>query len=328
VHSLNEGFGVAGMYGSEPLHGQKGGDQTDRQGSVGMKECDSTSRIRLTDSVRQSDLDEDSMQTKRWAYLIRQGVEEYCVEGIDLLKAMEQSVEEEMSDQEPEATRLLTKEVVEDITKARESRPCVGQCDKKKTNGPVWGPVLVERQRRGQKHGGIMMQKAMEMKKRKNLELVKGNKFAALQYTELNQISNDIDVKIGHDKSGSINIINALIESKNKRCEQFVRDNPEVILPVNLDVCNIMDLVDGSGQEVMGGEVNGNDHVKVCVDTFSIKGQGSGSVQEDLASPQCSVKEPNSSEPWTEVVRRGKPKGKARGRSGKIVENEMGLLEY
>jgi hypothetical protein len=73
-----------------------------------MKECDSTSRIRLTDSVRQSDLDEDSMQTKRWVELIRQGVEEYCVEGINLLKAMEQSVEEEMSDQEPEATRLLT----------------------------------------------------------------------------------------------------------------------------------------------------------------------------------------------------------------------------
>jgi hypothetical protein len=168
----------------------------------------------------------------------------------------------------------------------------------------------------------------MEMKKIKNLELVKGNKFAALQYTELNQISNDIDVKIGNDKSESINIINALIESENERCEQFVRDNPKVILPVNLDVCNTMDLVDGSGQEVMGGEVNGNDPVKVCVDTFSIVGQGSGYVQEDLASPQCSIKEPNSSESWTEVVRRGKPKGKARGRSGEIVENERVLLEY
>jgi hypothetical protein len=51
------------------------------------------------------------------------------------------------------------------------------------------------------------------------LEPVKGNKFAALQYDELNQISNDIDVKIGQDKSDSINIIDDMIESENKRCE-------------------------------------------------------------------------------------------------------------
>jgi hypothetical protein len=88
------------------------------------------------------------------------------------------------------------------------------------------GPVMVERKRRGQNHGGSMMQKVIELKKKKNLEAVKGNKFVPLQYDELNQISKDIKIKIGHDKSDSISIINDMIVSENKRCEQFVRDNP------------------------------------------------------------------------------------------------------
>jgi hypothetical protein len=71
-----------------------------------------------------------------------------------------------------------------------------------------------------------MMQKVIELKKKKNLEAVKGNKFVPLQYDELNQISKDIKIKIGHDKSDSISIINDMIVSENKRCEQFVRDNP------------------------------------------------------------------------------------------------------
>jgi hypothetical protein len=37
----------------------------------------------------QDSLDEDSMQTKKWVELIKQGFEEHCVEGIDLLRAME-----------------------------------------------------------------------------------------------------------------------------------------------------------------------------------------------------------------------------------------------
>jgi hypothetical protein len=71
-----------------------------------------------------------------------------------------------------------------------------------------------------------MMQKVIELKKKKNLEAVKGNKFVPLQYDELNQISKDIKIKIGHDKSDSISIINDMIVSENKRREQFVRDKP------------------------------------------------------------------------------------------------------
>jgi predicted GNAT family N-acyltransferase len=122
------------------------------------------------------------MQTKKWAKLINQGVDEYCVEGIDLLKAMEQSVDEEFLDQEDEKNGLLSKEVVDNLSRIRENKLCMELCDKKKSREPAWGPVLVERKRRGQNLGGSMMQRAMELKKRKNLEPVKGNKFDVLQY--------------------------------------------------------------------------------------------------------------------------------------------------
>jgi hypothetical protein len=99
--------------------------------------------------------------------------------------------------------------------------------------------VLVERQRRGQNQRGSMMQRVMELKKKRNLEPVKGNRFAALQFPELNQISKVVAIKIGHDKSDSVTIINDMIESETRRCEKFARDNPEIMLLVNLDVSNI-----------------------------------------------------------------------------------------
>jgi hypothetical protein len=191
--------------------------------SVSMNQSDLNclSDIKMTDErpSNQDSLEDDSMQTKKWADLIRQGVEEHSVEGIDLLRAMEQSVDEEFLDQETEGSEILSKEVVENISKARENMLCMELCDKKKSKELAWGPVLVERKRRGHNHGASMLQKAIELKKKKDLEPVKGNKFAALQYDELNQISNDIDVKIVQDKSDSINIIDDMIESENKRCE-------------------------------------------------------------------------------------------------------------
>jgi hypothetical protein len=54
------------------------------------------------------------------------------------------------------------------------------------------------------------------------------------------------------------------------------------------------------------------------------------SVLEGLgqSSPKCSMKEPNSSDLWTEVVRKRRKKAKSRSRCDKIVSNEMGVLEY
>jgi hypothetical protein len=79
------------------------------------------------------------LQTKKWATLIQQEVEAYCVEGIDLLKATEQTEEGELLDQEPEEKMPLSKVMVENITKARENGLNMGLCDKKRNKETGWG---------------------------------------------------------------------------------------------------------------------------------------------------------------------------------------------
>jgi hypothetical protein len=89
----------------------------------------------------------------------------------------------------------------------------------------------VERQRRRQDNGGSMMQKAMKLNKKKNLDSLKGNPFSVLQSNTLNQIAADID--IGIDENECNRIIDNLVEN-----EIFVEENPEVLLPTDLDIKN------------------------------------------------------------------------------------------
>jgi hypothetical protein len=142
--------------------------------------------------------------------------------------------------------------------------------------------VLVERQRRGQNQGSSMKlverQRSMKLKKKRNMEPVKGNKFVVLQFPELNQISKDVDIKIGHDKSDSITIINDTIEYETRRCEKFARDNPEIMLPMNLDVCNINEPDNGVVQGVIAENNKERD--------YDIPGiPNNGDVRRDMASP-------------------------------------------
>jgi hypothetical protein len=41
----------------------------------------------------------------------------------------------------------------------------------------------------------------MELKQKKNFEPLKGNSFAALQFDSINQMSTDVNIKIGNDKN-------------------------------------------------------------------------------------------------------------------------------
>jgi hypothetical protein len=95
------------------------------------------------------------------------------------------------------------------------------------------------------------MQRAMKLKKKINLEPVKGNRFVVLQFSGLKQISKVVAIKIGHDKSDLVTIINGMIESKTRRCEKFAGDNPEIMLLVNLDVSNINESNNGVVQDVI-----------------------------------------------------------------------------
>jgi hypothetical protein len=69
---------------------------------------------------------------------------------------------------------------------------------------------------------GTMMQKAIELKKKKNLEPLKGNIFAPLQCDDLDVMSMDINIKVGLDKSDKFKILNNMIYDEESRVEQFV----------------------------------------------------------------------------------------------------------
>jgi hypothetical protein len=107
-----------------------------------------------------------------------------------------------------------------------------------------WGPTLVERIRRKQNNRTSILQKAMELKKKKNLESVKGNSFSALQAENLAKIVEDINILVGCNNAESSLIVDNLIDIEKHNFYQFVGDHLEVMLPMNLDVsCSCPELV-------------------------------------------------------------------------------------
>jgi hypothetical protein len=138
------------------------------------------------------------------------------------------------------------------------------------------------------------MQKAMKLNKKKNLDSLKGNPFSVLQSNILNQIAADIDIEIGIDENECNRIIDNLVEN-----EIFVEENPEVLLPTDLDIKNTMK----------------PDFIKESVGTH------------ELLTPS-SMKEHDSPILWTEVARKGKNKTKTKSMNNNIGENDNCIPEY
>jgi hypothetical protein len=119
-----------------------------------------------------------------------------------------------------------------------------------------------------------------------------------------------VDIKIGHNESESVAIIKNMIDSETSRCENFARGNPKTMLPMNLDVVEsnktdndvVQELKPDFGEENVG-----------CVPELPIDGDEKG----NMVLPQGSLKDPASSELWTEVVKWGRPRGKARSKNMK-----------
>jgi hypothetical protein len=78
----------------------------------------------------------------------------------------------------------LCKDTVMSIAKARSECTIMQTCEHKGEK-EKWGPMLVERQRRAQDNGVPILQRAMELKKKKNMEYMQGNPFATLQFENL-----------------------------------------------------------------------------------------------------------------------------------------------
>jgi hypothetical protein len=167
--------------------------------------------------------------------------------------------------------------VVEEITKARSLEVQVAEKKKKSRTSP-WGPILVERLRRSSNNEVSILQKAMNLKKKINLENPRGNSFAALRVDELNKVARNVNVKIGNDKEESCMIINNLVGSENRVYEEFVGENLEVLLPSNMDLEKVM----------------------ISYTLKVVEGQGVDKT------PLGSFKELDASELWTEVVKKGR----------------------
>jgi hypothetical protein len=120
---------------------------------------------------------------------------------------------------------------------------------------------------------------------------VKGNPFASLQFDNLNQIAKNINSKFGNDSEESKYIMSNLIEEEQKSFDTFVEENPEVLLPTVLDFDRDMMIVPINGSELSNS--NG--------------------------TPEESMKDSETSPPWTEGVR----KGETRSRSNKINQNNI-----
>jgi hypothetical protein len=110
----------------------------------------------------------------------------------------------------------------------------------KKQQAEAWAgeefPVLVEKNRRSSKTGGSMLQKAMELKQKKNLDQNKGNSFSVLHNDTLNNTAVDVNMKIGNDVNDKNRIIDILVQSEKDNYEHFVEENPDILLPTDIDV--------------------------------------------------------------------------------------------
>jgi hypothetical protein len=87
-----------------------------------------------------------------------------------------------------------------------------------------------------------------------------------------------------------------LVEEEQSCFNNFAEENPEVLLPSNIDV------------------ENGNAEVLV----------NEAELEEIVQTTKGPIKEPENSPSWTEVVRRGK----TRSMSNKMCSNDRRILEY
>jgi hypothetical protein len=110
---------------------------------------------------------------------------------------------EEEADINQDEQMVLSLEVVKKVELTR-------KIEKHANKQPTWGLVLVERQRR-KKHEGSMLQKAMDLKKEKNWNLLKVILFSGLQYNDLNQIAIDASVSLGDSIEENFNLIDNLV---------------------------------------------------------------------------------------------------------------------
>jgi hypothetical protein len=211
---------------------------------------------------------------------------------------------------------LLNKNTVDRIAELRGDNLRMGVCDDRKKDKSAWEPILEERNRRRQGNEGTVMQRVMELKKRKNLETKHGNSFAALGHENLLQLSKDVNLKFGNDLHDASNIVGCLVNNEVKNFEKFVDENPEILLPANLDLESHMDNheVENNGSQVE--DMRHNDSLKEDI------------IDNAVETPAGTLEDPETSPLWTEVVTRGRYKKKSTSKRDKINSDDRCSLKY
>jgi hypothetical protein len=70
----------------------------------------------------------------------------------------------------------------------------------------------------------------MELKRKKNLETLKGNFFAALQCDDLEQLAYDVNIRRDSDEENISLLINNMMIDEQNINDNFVGEHPEVFL--------------------------------------------------------------------------------------------------
>jgi hypothetical protein len=224
--------------------------------------------------------------------------------GVNLLKALELCDEEMFNEGETDEEQMvLSEEMVTSLKAIRDVEMNVGlhPCEKmRKNNKESWGPILVDRQRRKQNDWTTMLQKAMLLKQKKNLEPLKGNSFASLHSESLYQFVKDVNVHLGVDSSEAQSIISKLVGNEIENVNKFVEENLEVLLPANMEI----DLISEKTTE------------QALENSNQLRDQA---LPEPLEGSPQPLK-------WTEVVKRGRPKSRSKLDSNSF--NEGRILKY
>jgi hypothetical protein len=214
--------------------------------------------------------------------------------------------EVEMSAGKEDDQDVLSEEMVSALESARMFNGGMKPCNNKsKPKAEHWGPILVDRERR-KDDGTKVLQKAMALKQKKNLEPLKGNSFSILTSDYLNKVTRDVDLDLGLDKSEANEIIDNLIVEESENFKKFSEENHEVLLPPNLDLALKNDHTN---------QPNVDDHVPAVVNNCNEVTPISHHVEGSLQTPK-----------WSEVVRRGNSKTMSRTENN--VNNEKRVLEY
>jgi hypothetical protein len=98
------------------------------------------------------------------------------------------------------------------------------------------GTCLSGKTKKEQVRWYIYPPKSHGIEEKRNLEPLKGNSFACSNTDYLNQNVRDVNINLGDDISEANEIINNLVVQEKKNYEKFVDENPDILLPTNLNV--------------------------------------------------------------------------------------------